>query len=381
MAADTLDVFFHPDVLSMRSPDGLFERKPSPLLDVQIPFAEGPDRIANVHSVMSRGPSAGRFRWHEGRHATDAEILTFHTEPYLEELKAGDVEGKWFTDTTHLPAGGLKGVRAGAGTALAALENVMAEGPGGKGRMSYAIVRPPSHHAAADVADGYCFLNGVAMAALQAQARGLPRVAVVDWDVHHGNGTQEGFYDRNDVLTISMHMNHGAWSPESHPQTGEVDEIGAGAGTGYNINLPVPFGAGNGAYEAMMTEIVVPALRTYGPDLIIVSNGQDASQFDPNGRNLLNLKGFHRIADIVARAAEELCDGRLLIVQEGGYNVAYTGFCAYATALGFLGQPLDLADPLGFYPEDPALARATVDALIARHPLLDGQGAWKNPAG
>lgn len=376
MPANTLDVFFHPDVLSMRSPDGLFERPPSPLLDIQVPFAEGPDRIANIHSVMSRGPSAERFRWHEGYHASDAEILTFHTETYLAEMKAGDEGGKWFTDTTYLPAGGLKGVRAGAGTVLAALDHVLSGVGSG---MSYAIVRPPSHHAAADVADGYCFLNGVAMAANQARAAGMSRIAVVDWDVHHGNGTQEGFYDRADVLTISMHMNHGAWSAASHPQTGGVEETGRGPGSGYNINLPLPFGAGNGVYEALMREVVLPALRTHAPDLIIVSNGQDASQFDPNGRNLLNMSGFHNLADLVARAAEELCEGRLLIVQEGGYNVAYTGFCAYATALGFLGQPLDLPDPLAFYPEDAAMTRATVDALIARHPLLDTNGAWLVP--
>ncbi len=376
MAADSLDVFFHPDVLSMRSPDGLFERPPSPLLDVQVPFAEGPDRVANIHSVMSRGPSAGKFRWREGRHATDAEILTFHTESYLAELNAGDETGKWFTDTTHLPAGGLKGVRAGAGTVLAALDHVLSGEDSG---MGYAVVRPPSHHAAADVADGYCFLNGVAMAANRARSAGLGRIAVVDWDVHHGNGTQEGFYERADVLTISMHMNHGSWSAASHPQTGEVDETGRGPGTGYNINLPLPFGAGNGVYEALMREVILPALRTHAPDLIIVSNGQDASQFDPNGRNLVDMNGFHALADLVARAAEELCDGRLLIVQEGGYNVAYTGFCAYASALGFLGLPLDLPDPLSFYPEDAALARATVDALIARHPLLGEGGAWLRP--
>lgn len=371
MTQSTLPVYFHPDVLSMKSPDGLFEKAPSPLLEHQVPFAEGPERIANIRSVMQRGPSADAFEWRDGRHATDEEIIRYHTAPYLEQLKAWDETGHWPGDTTYLPPGGLKGVRAAAGTVLAALEDILQ----GKARRAYALVRPPSHHAAPDVADGYCFLNAVGMAARTALAQGYSRIAVVDWDVHHGNGTQAGFYDAPDVLTISLHMNHGAWG-ESHPQTGEVDETGRGAGQGFNLNLPLPMGTGNQAYQSVLETIVIPALERYKPDLIISSNGQDASQFDPNGRQCLDADGFHAMARTLSKAADRICDGRLLIVQEGGYNVAYTGFCAYGAALGFIDRPLDLEDPLAFYPEDAGIAARTLRELVARHPLLDDAGRW-----
>ena len=370
--ADTLDVYFHEDVLSPRPPDGLFERPPSPLLAIQTPFDEGPDRIVNIKSVMERAPSAARFMWHDGRHATDDEILLFHTGAYLEQMKAWDVDGAWATDTTYLPRGGMASVRAAAGTPLMALERIL-DGSSNKG---YAIVRPPGHHAAPDVADGYCFVNANGLAAEMALKAGNKRIAILDWDVHHGNGTQTGFYERDDVLFISLHMDHGPWSDESHPETGGVDEIGKGAGEGYNINLPLAMGLGDETYTTVVRDIVIPALSAFEPDLIIVSNGQDGNQFDPNGRQVLSMKGFHEMARAISVAADKLCDGRLLVIQEGGYNVAYVGFCAYATAVGFLQADLDLADPLAFYPSDGERGRLAIADLIERHPLLGPGGVW-----
>lgn len=374
MKNQTLPVYFHPDVLGMRTPDGLFEKAPSPLLEHQTPFAEGPERIANIKSVFECAPSAHRFQWHDGRHATDQEILTFHTRDYLQQLKTWDETGHWPSDTTYLPPAGLKGVRAGAGTTLEALSNILEN----RGIKAYALVRPPSHHAAPGMADGYCFLNAVGMAALRALEAGMERVAVVDWDVHHGNGTQEGFYNRSDVLFISLHMDHGAWGA-SHPQTGDVDEIGRKGGRGFNLNLPLPLGTGDKAYMDVIGSIVVPALEAFDPDLIIVSNGHDANQFDPNGRQAVTMYGFHGMAATLAASADALCDGKLLAVQEGGYNVAYVGFCAYASALGFLGATLDLDDPLAFYPDDENRARDTVNALVDRHPLLNASRLWAPP--
>lgn len=363
--SDTLAVFFDDGVLSTKPPDGLFEKGPSPLLAHQTHFAEGPARIENIKSVLERGPSAGKFIWHPGRQASDEEILTYHTPAYLEQLKDWDSEGVWTSATTYMPKGGLATSRAAAGTVLNALDAVLS----GKVGPAYALVRPPSHHAARDVADGYCFLNCVGIAVEKARQAGCGRVAVVDWDVHHGNGTQSGFYDRSDVLTISLHMNHGAWGP-THPQTGEVDEVGSGDGQGFNLNLPLPMGVGDDTYLTVMRDCVLPALRRFQPDLIIVSNGHDGGQFDPNGRQLLTMAGFHALADTIRQAAHDLCDGRLLAVQEGGYNIAHVGFCAYATALGFIGEPLDLADPLSYMPADGVRAQDTLADLRHRHPLL-----------
>ncbi len=375
MKTETLPVFFHQDVLSMKTPDGMFERAPSPLLEHQTLFTECPERIANIKSVLERAPSAERFSWHAGRHASDEEILRFHRPAYLERLKSWNQTGHWLTDTTYLPKSGLAGVRAGAGTTLEALSHIL----DGDMTRAYALVRPPSHHAAPDVADGYCLLNAVGLAVETARAQGCPRVAVVDWDVHHGNGTQTGFYARDDVLCISMHMNHGAWG-ESHPETGDVDEVGIGEGRGYNLNLPLPLGVGDATYIELVNSIVIPALEKFQPGLIVVSNGHDASQFDPNGRQSVTMAGFHQMALDLASAADRLCDGKLLAVQEGGYNVAYVGFCAYASALGFLGEPLDLPDPLAFYLEDLSRAKQVVEALADRHPLLNSERAW-HPGG
>lgn len=359
-----LAVFFDETVLSARGPDGLFERPPSPLLDHQMPFIESPERIANIRSILQRGPLSPYIDWHGGRPATDDEILLFHSRDYLETLRQWNESGFWATGTTYLPAGGLAAVRAAAGTVLEASRHVLA----GDGQRSYAVVRPPSHHAAPGVADGYCFVNAVGMAALDALSRGCRRVAVVDWDVHHGNGTQEGFYDRRDVLMISLHMDHGSWGP-SHPQTGGVEEIGRGEGKGYNINLPLPMGCGDDTYIRVMEACVIPALERFAPDLILVSNGQDAGQFDPNGRQLVTMRGFHRMARLIRDAADRLCQGRLVAAQEGGYNQVHTAFGAYATAAGFMARDLDLDDPLAFYPEDGARAERTVAELARRHPL------------
>lgn len=368
MTSERLAVFFDEAVLRVRGPDGLFDQLPSPLLDHQLPFVEGPERIANIRAILQRGPLSGHIDWHPGHKASDAEILLFHKEAYLATLKAWDAEGAWATSTTYLPKGGLGAVRAAAGAAIDAVRHVL----DGKGKRSYALVRPPGHHAAPEVADGYCFVNAVGVAALDALSRGCRRIAIVDWDVHHGNGTQEGFYERDDVLTISIHMDHGPWGP-SHPQTGGVDEVGRGAGKGYNINLPLPMGCGDDTYVQLMRDCVIPALEIYKPDLILIANGQDAGQFDPNGRQLVTMRGFHRLAELIRETADRLCGGRLVAVQEGGYNPAHTAFCAHAIAAGMIGRPLDLKDPLGFYPDDGPLAEIIVIALAKRHPLA---GQW-----
>jgi acetoin utilization deacetylase AcuC-like enzyme len=195
---------------------------------------------------------------------------------------------------------------------------------------------------------GFCLFGNAALAGFHAfEKYDLERIAFVDWDVHHGNGTQSGFYDRPEVLTISMHMPLGSWG-KNHPETGEVDEIGEGAGRGFNFNIPLPYGSGDTTYAAAMQELVVPAVREFGPDLLVVACGQDANQFDQNGRNLLSMKGFRQLGSTARELAAELCDGRLLLCQEGGYAITYTGFCMYAVAEGILGvaQPMD--DPLAY---------------------------------
>lgn len=159
-----------------------------------------------------------------------------------------------------------------AGTTLSAMKHVLE----GQGNIAYALVRPPGHHAQPTRADGYCFLNNAGLAVHLALNSGCEKVAVVDIDVHHGNGTAEGFYMSNKVLTISLHMDHGSWGP-SHPQSGSIDELGEGQGYGYNLNIPLPNGTGNRGYEYAMKTLVVPAIQKFEPHMIVLVVGQDSS--------------------------------------------------------------------------------------------------------
>ena len=173
-----------------------------------------------------------------------------------------------FCSGTRFVVGSWDTALLAAGTTLDAMRSIL----DGQSKLAYALVRPPGHHA-----DGYCFLNNAGLAIeLAISSYRIKRVAVVDFDVHYGNGTAEGFYQRDDVLTISLHMNHGSWG-RSHPQTGRVDEAGMGKGLGFNMNVPLPNGTGDMGYELAMRELVVPALARFKPELIVMVIGQDSS--------------------------------------------------------------------------------------------------------
>jgi acetoin utilization deacetylase AcuC-like enzyme len=363
----SMDVFWHDDVLSHDTGDGVFEAPPSELLEFQIQHPESSPRLVNMRAILHNGPVAGHLAWHAGRHASDAELLRFHTAEYLERIRSADAQGYRFSSTTLMNPGSLKGLLAAAGTSIAALEQTLASG-----RPAMALVRPPGHHAAPAMCDGYCFFNNVAVAAQVARAAGIERVAIIDWDVHHGNGTQAGFYADPSVLTVSLHMDHGAWGP-SHPQTGAVDERGEGDGQGTNLNIPLPMGSGDLTYALAFERFVEPAVRAFAPQLLIIANGLDASQFDPNGRQLLTMNGFNHLAQSARKLADELCGGRLLIVQEGGYNPAYSAFCLHATVEGFIGRPSSVADPLAYMPVFEGRSHVDIEALEVK---LKGAG-WR----
>ena len=326
---------------------GVFESGPSALLDVPELHPENAERVRNMRSVLERGPIGEHLRWHDGRLAEVEELYAVHPPAYVDEIRSACERGRRFSPTTLVSDRSWAPILASAGTALAAGDAVLS----GSATVAYALVRPPGHHAAPGQADGYCFFNQCALVAERARARGLDRVAVVDWDVHHGNGTQACFYGRDDVLTISLHMRHGSWGP-SHPETGAPDEVGEGPGTGYNVNVELGLGAGDRAYRDAFEQIVVPILRQYRPALIVGACGQDASAFDPNGRLSVSMAGFHAVGRFVGEVAAELCEGRLVLVQEGGYARTYAAYCLHATLEGVLGAEPALADPLAYLPDE-----------------------------
>jgi acetoin utilization deacetylase AcuC-like enzyme len=353
-----IDVFWHDDALAHDTGHGVFDGPPSDLLAHQMRHPENPERIANMREILRKGPVAPELAWHAGRRATQEEVLRFHTQRHLAGLEAAARTGQRFSRSTLLPKGGLPAVLAAAGTAIAAAGHVADEGG-----TAIALIRPPGHHAAPEMVDGYCFLNniGIAIEALRA-TRKLKRFAVVDWDVHHGNGTQSGFYERSDVLTISLHMDHGSWGP-SHPETGRVDERGRGAGEGFNLNLPLPLGAGDSTYHAVFDRIVAPAVRRHKPDVLVIANGEDANQYDPNGRQAVTMAGFHGLGARAQALAAEVSNGRLLVVQEGGYSEAYAAFCLHSIVEGLVGRPQSLPDTMAFLPDPPERMQRDLAAL------------------
>ena len=360
---ERLAVFFSPAVFDHDTGHGFFEAAASPYLPVVESHPENRDRCQNMLAVLQHGPIAEAIDWYEGEPAQRVDLERFHTASYIDELEAiPKAETRWFSGTTVFGPDSFRICRIAAGQALAAAEHVFS----GAGRIAYALLRPPGHHAQPQMADGYCFFNNIGVAIEALRARGLKSAAVIDWDVHHGNGTQQGYYDDADVLTVSLHMNHGAWG-DTHPQTGDVDEVGTGAGIGKNINIPMPYGSGDKAYLRLFDEIVAPSVRAHRPELLVIANGQDANQFDPNGRQLLSMQGFHELGKRARALADECCDGRLLLVQEGGYAVSYAAYCLHATLQGVLGREPGLSDPLAYMQEDSAGLDDFIEQWRRRH--------------
>lgn len=345
---DRLAVFFDPCVFDHDTGRGFFEAQASPYLPVIETHPENSERVKNMCGVLQDGPIAGVLDWYTGETAARADLERFHLPAYIDELDAIPVsESRTFSSTTIFGPGSYAVCCKAAGLAMSAASHVYA----GKGRIAYAMTRPPGHHAQPDMADGYCFFNNIGVAIENLRAQGMKMAAVIDWDVHHGNGTQEGFYEDPDVLTISLHMNHGAWG-KTHPQTGAIDEVGRGAGLGKNLNMPMPYGSGDAAYVRVFDEIVAPAVRQHQPEILFIAAGQDANQFDPNGRQLLSMNGFYELGKRARALADECCDGKLVLVQEGGYAISYAAYCLHATLEGVMKRTASLPDPLAYMQED-----------------------------
>ncbi|MFT5115712.1 MAG: acetoin utilization deacetylase AcuC-like enzyme [Parasphingorhabdus sp.] len=344
---ERLAVFFDEDVLKHDTGSGFFEAAASEYLPIQEKHPENDLRLENMQGMLVNGPLKTSIDWHNAGPASLEQLARFHLSSYIQTLADVPVDqSQAFSGTTIFGPGSFEICRKAAGLAIGAAEHVFS----GKNTQAYAMVRPPGHHAQTNMADGYCFFNNIGVAIEQLRNQGLQRAVVIDWDVHHGNGTQQGFYEDADILTISMHMDHGAWGP-THIQTGAVNEYGTGAGIGKNINFPMPYGAGDNSYAAMFKEFIRPAVEDHQPEIIFIAMGQDANQFDPNGRQLLSMQGFHQLGWMARELANNCCDGKLVMVQEGGYAISYAAYCLHATLRGCLHQPNDIADPLAYMNE------------------------------
>ncbi|MBE2277797.1 MAG: class II histone deacetylase [Rhodobacteraceae bacterium] len=271
--------------------------------------------------------------------ASDADLRRVHPESYLSAFKAAsDAGGGELGLRTPFGKGGFEIAALSAGLATAALRAVLT----GEARNAYALSRPPGHHCLPDWPNGFCLLNNIAIAIRAAQAAGLARrIAVIDWDVHHGNGTEAIFYEDPTVLTISLHQER------NYPlDTGAAEDRGRGPGEGFNLNLPLPPGCGHVAWLHAFHRIVLPALNRFRPDAIVVACGFDASAVDPLGRMLLTAESFRQMTRLAREAAEALCDGRLVLVHEGGYSEVHVPFCGHAVIEELAQSPIRAPDPL-----------------------------------
>jgi len=358
--SDQIAVFYDDIVLRHDTGHGFFEGPPSPILEVQERHPENAERLKNMVSALKGGPIASALTWQTAPPATVDQMELFHDRAYLDELATREAtSASRATGTTVFGPGSWDVIKAAAGLAVGAATHVWS----GKGKIAYAMPRPPGHHAQPAMTDGYCFVNNGGVAIEVLKTHGLKRACIIDWDVHHGNGTQEGFYGDPNVLTISMHMDHGAWGA-SHTQTGGANEVGAGDGVGANLNVPLPYGSGDTTYLKAFDDLIAPAVRHFAPEILFIACGQDASQFDPNGRQTVTMAGFRELGRRARALAEELTDGKLVLVQEGGYAVSYAAYCLHATLEGVLGSDKQLDDPIAYMPEhlehlDETLVRIT----------------------
>lgn len=269
---------------------------------------------------------------------TEEQLLRFHTPRYIEHIKQlSDGHGGDAGGFTMVGRGSYEIAQLSTGGVITAMEAIL----NGDVNNAYALVRPPGHHGLADESCGFCiFANGVIAGMHALETHGLDRIAYIDWDVHHGNSQETAFYNDPRVLTLSIHQDN-CFPPNS----GHIQDNGKGAGTGFNINIPLPAGSGVGAYESVFDRIVLPSLEAFKPQLIIVPSGFDAGAHDPLGRMQMHSDGYRSLTKKLMKAADELCEGRLLMIHEGGYNPATVPFYGLAVLEQLSGVKTDVVDP------------------------------------
>ncbi|HEX2570820.1 MAG TPA: histone deacetylase [Polyangia bacterium] len=315
---------------------------------------ERPDRLVAIERLLDEGGLRARCQPVAARPATQEELERVHDAAYLRSLEQRvGVKGAsgWLDPDTYYSPGSWTAALLAAGAAVELAERVH------RGELDNALglVRPPGHHATRDRAMGFCLLNNVAVAAGALRARGA-RVAIVDFDVHHGNGTQDIFYDDPDVLYASTHQF------PFYPGTGDVDERGTERGRGTTVNVPLPAGAGDAAYQRAIDDVIVPAIARFAPDVLLVSAGFDAHRRDPLASMNVTEAGYVAMT----RSLLGLAGGKLVALLEGGYDLDALAASAAALLGVLLGDPAP--PPHGATPPPPSAAAlsAAEAAAIAR---------------
>jgi acetoin utilization deacetylase AcuC-like enzyme len=259
----------------------------------------------------------------EPRLATDEDLARVHTAEHIAGISATSGHATKIDEDTYTSPDSDEVARLAAGAVLTAVDAVMNRRGEAPAR-ALALVRPPGHHAEADRAMGFCLYNSIAVGAAYARSRGCSRVAIVDYDVHHGNGTQAIFYADPSVLFVSSHQY------PFYPGTGAKTEVGSGAGAGATLNIPLSIGTTDAEIERLYTSMVVPKLIEFKPDLLMISAGFDAHERDPLGQLRLTTEGFGRLTKMLLEVADRVCGGKVVLVTEGGYDTKALADCLQA---------------------------------------------------
>ena len=304
--------------------------------DAGLGHPERPERVDALVGGLADAGLADALTRFPARPATSAELLRVHTEEHVARVASSRGRTLRFDPDTQAGPRSYEAALLAAGAVADAVDRVL------EGEIDRALlaVRPPGHHALADRAMGFCLFNNVAVGAAHALFRGLARVMIVDFDVHHGNGTQDIFYDDPRVLYLSSH------AVPFYPGTGSLDEVGEGRGHGFTVNLPMPAGLGDEDYARVYREIAEPIGRAFDPELVLVSAGFDAHRGDPLAGMDLTRRGYAELTEVCLAVAGGAARGRTVVALEGGYRLDAIAQAGAAVAEGLLGRgPAPLAWP------------------------------------
>lgn len=294
-------------------------------------FFENPERINLVYKLLEKTDLLKEMRVFTPHKATDEDILKVHSKKLLENVKSHENRTQPIEvgEAALMSGNSYKAALLSAGGALKAIDVLFEEN---EVKQSYALIRPPGHHATYESPMGFCIFNNIAVAARHAQDKyGAKKIIIIDWDVHHGNGTQDIFYNDDSVFFASIHQD------KNYPlYGGEIDEIGVKSGKGYNLNVPIVPGCGDDEYLRIIDEIIKPAVKWFQPDLILVSAGQDPNIHDPLSRMMVTRNGFKLMMKKIKELAEEICESRLAVFQEGGYSLPYFPIATLGVIEGLL---------------------------------------------
>ncbi|MGC9358873.1 MAG: histone deacetylase family protein [Anaerolineae bacterium] len=329
--------------------------------DAGLGHPESPARLRAILDRLERSGLVEQVQRLPVVPADDEDILRVHGVTLLQRLnRLTEVGGGRLDPDTSVGRGSYVAARMAAGAALCGARDVWR----GDIQRVFALTRPPGHHAERERAMGFCLLNNVAIAVHWLLANGAHRIAIVDLDAHHGNGTAAAFADDARVLYVSIHQY--PW----YPSTGDWPQMGRGAGEGTELNVPLPAESGDASLLLAMDEIVRPAMRKFAPEMILVSMGYDGHWADPLTWLLYSLRGLYLAVARLVDLSEELCRGRMALVLEGGYDLEALGHGVAGTLSALQGK--DYPDPLGPATEPEPSIEALVARIASRHPLLRG---------